>query len=83
MTPLSPSDSRHDCPAPGCTERVPFERFACRRHWYSIPSALRSRLWREYANAFGEDRYFAARAECLRALGVPEDQIADENAGVA
>ena len=77
------SDDTHECPAPDCTNRVPFERFACTHHWYAIPHHLRSQLWREYSRAFGEDRYWEVRAACLRALGVPESEIANENAGVA
>ena len=74
--------STHECPAPGCIKDVPFHMFACSRHWYVIPQLLRTRLWHEWDNHPGEDSYFAVRAECLAALGVPVDQIADMNAGV-
>lgn len=73
----------HDCPAPGCDAQVPFEMLACRTHWYQIPSDLRRELWFEYRRHFGEDSYFEARAECLAALGVPDEEIAGANAGVA
>jgi hypothetical protein len=76
------SDSRHDCPAPGCPHRVPFERFACKSHWFTIPRDLRNRLWREWDANPGADSYFAVRAECLAALGVPVEEIADTNGGV-
>ncbi len=82
MTPVTTDDTRHECPAPGCTKRVPFEMFACRQHWFSIPVEIRHELWREYRHQFGEDSYFRARAACLRALGVAEEEIAQENAGV-
>lgn len=39
----------HECPAPGCEERVAFRLFACRRHWYALPFHLRHELnaaWR-------------------------------------
>lgn len=38
----------HTCPAPGCTVQVPQSQLACRPHWYSIPSEIRSRLWAGY-----------------------------------
>jgi hypothetical protein len=38
----------HKCPAPGCTADVPRSQLACRPHWYSIPSEIRSRLWSGY-----------------------------------
>lgn len=38
----------HQCPAPGCTTMVPKAMLACRPHWFSIPSEIRSRLWAAY-----------------------------------
>lgn len=67
----------HECPAPGCSVLVDFKTFACKTHWFTIPAPLRQELWREFR------RNFEARANCLRALGVPEESIAEENAGVA
>lgn len=77
------NDTTHECPAPGCEKRVPFEKFACAVHWFTIPAPLRYALEREWRRNPGEDSYFQARAACLRALGVPENQIANANAGVA
>lgn len=79
--------STHPCPGRDhrgerCHHQVPFHLFACKAHWYSIPHLLRARLWREWDNNPGEDSYFAVRAECLAAVGVPVDEIADENGGV-
>ena len=42
------ADTTHQCPAPGCTVRVPQERLACARHWYMLPAELRQQLWRAY-----------------------------------
>lgn len=81
-TPASITASRHHCPAPDCGREVPSSQLACRDHWYAIPPDLRTRLTREYSNHFGETSYFEARAACLRALGVPEDEIPPMNAGV-
>jgi hypothetical protein len=72
----------HECPAPDCAARVPFDVFACRPHWFTIPPLLRQRLWSEWRRNPGADSYFAARADCLRALGVPASDVAEQNAGV-
>lgn len=42
----------HKCPAPGCNVDVPFEQFACRAHWYSLPKDLRDALWSSW-NRYG------------------------------
>lgn len=76
------TDTTHECPEPDCERRVPFERLACKQHWYAIPPLLRGRLLREYAECFGERSYFEARAECLSALGVPDEEIPDLNGGI-
>jgi hypothetical protein len=72
----------HECPSPGCARQVPFEKLACPRHWRDIPSRLQLALLREFSRRFGEVSYFAARADCLRALGVAESEIPAINAGV-
>jgi len=60
-------DQSHACPAPGCVVRLPFERFACRRHWFEIPPVIRGRLSRTWAN--GDTAiYLAAREQAVRAL---------------
>jgi hypothetical protein len=77
------ANTTHECPAPGCTRMVSFERFACVAHWHQIGHGLRAGLSSTWARSPGSDEYFAARAECLRALGVPADEIPALNAGVA
>lgn len=77
----------HQCPGRDhhgarCHHQVPFHRFACNAHWFVIPNRLRNRLSREWDEHPGEDSYFIARAECLAAVGVPVNEIADENGGV-
>lgn len=78
----SNSDTTHECPAPGCMKRVPFEQFACARHWHSLPANLQTDLWREFRRNFGEESYFETRAMCLRALGLSEAEVFEQNAGV-
>lgn len=31
----------HECPWPGCTERVPRYHWGCKPHWYRVPRELR------------------------------------------
>lgn len=76
------STSTHECPAPGCRSEMPHHLLACRGHWFQIPRPLRGRLLREYHDHFGERSYFEARADCLAALGVADEQIPSMNGGV-
>lgn len=83
MTTRGMRETTHECPAPGCAERVPFERFACRSHWYAIPGPLRLELTRAWRDLPGTTRYFKIRARCLRALGVAEADVAEANGGIS
>lgn len=74
--------STHECPAPGCDVQVPFHLLACGRHWSKIPRELQRTLLREWRDHPGDDSYFEARAGCLSALGIPDEEIAAMNAGV-
>lgn len=76
------TDSTHECPAPGCPRRVPFDRLACPSHWYAISDTTRLALLRAWRDEPGTDAYFRVRARCLAELGVPADEIPAENAGV-
>ncbi len=38
----------HHCHWPGCTKQVPPAMWGCRPHWFSLPKALRDRVWRTY-----------------------------------
>lgn len=79
---MATSSTTHECPAPGCTEQCPFDRLACRSHWFSISPSTRARLLRAWARNRGETEYFLIRADCLYELGVPESEIAAQNGGV-
>ena len=58
----------HACPAPGCPERLPFERFACRPHWYALLPRLRARLTRAWASG-DLSHYMEVRDEAVAILG--------------
>lgn len=77
------TDTTHKCPAIGCLVKVPFEQLACPKHWNMVSSVTQGRLYRAWRSAPGEDAYFVARAQCLREMGVPADQVAKLNGGQA
>jgi hypothetical protein len=56
----------HTCPAPVCNRQVPYERLACRIHWYAIPRHLRDRVWEAYLS--GSDDHLDAVAEAVQYL---------------
>lgn len=45
----------HDCPWPGCGRQVPPAMWGCKHHWYQLPMAIRTRIWRAYRIAQEED----------------------------
>lgn len=38
----------HTCHAQGCAEEVQPKLFMCRRHWYALPSSIRTAIWCAY-----------------------------------
>lgn len=39
---------KHHCHWPGCDKNVPPAMWGCRAHWFTIPVALRERIWATY-----------------------------------
>jgi hypothetical protein len=39
---------RHTCHWPGCETVVPPAMWGCRQHWFTLPKALRDRIWATY-----------------------------------
>lgn len=66
----------HPCPKEGCAERIPFERMACRAHWFSLPPELRRRVnaaWR----SGNLDRVVAVRREVVAFLNGTSKEVDD------
>lgn len=42
--------ARHDCAAPGCRKRVPWNWLMCQKHWDAVPTFLRVRLYQTFNN---------------------------------
>lgn len=40
--------SAHTCHWPGCRAETDPRRYACRRHWYTLPKWLRDAIWGAY-----------------------------------
>jgi len=38
----------HTCHWPGCAAAVPPAMWGCRKHWFTLPKALRDEIWRTY-----------------------------------
>ena len=38
----------HTCHATNCKRNVPPEMFMCRQHWFTLPKAMRDRIWATY-----------------------------------
>jgi hypothetical protein len=44
----SEAEDEPPLPLPGCPVEVPPRLFMCRRHWFTLPLALRREIWRTY-----------------------------------
>lgn len=63
----------HTCHATQCKVEVPPEMFACKRHWFSLPSGLRAKIWATYRPGQCDDwkishEYADAAREAVRFL---------------
>lgn len=45
--------AEHRCPVSGCPILVPRTHLMCARHWYTVPRALRTRVWRAWDGGAG------------------------------
>lgn len=54
--PKTPAVPRmHECPHHGCANQIPREMFACRIHWFALPTDLRQEItlkWQIYRATF-------------------------------
>ena len=46
-------DDTHECPIAGCSQRVPYRRLMCGRHWALVSYGLRARLQRAWDRGHG------------------------------
>lgn len=75
------NDTTHQCPAPGCTRRVPFHQAFCKAHWFCIPIAMRNRIhasWRKCGETLSEEHVKLLReAAAMLAPRRPERSMFD------
>lgn len=45
---IEPADGKHTCHWPGCETPVPPQMWGCKGHWFTLPKALRDRIWATY-----------------------------------
>lgn len=67
----------HSCHAKGCHTSVPPAMFMCRRHWFMVPPALRSRIWQMYEpgqeqSKDASDDYLRVASEAIAAVAAKE-----------
>ncbi len=43
----------HECPAKGCSRRIPDHLLMCRNHWFMVPRMMRSAVWAAYDGGAG------------------------------
>lgn len=69
----------HGCHWPGCTAQVPPAMWGCRRHWYTLPDALRKRIWATYRP--GQERDMRPSEAYLEAARAVQAWIAEHERG--
>ncbi|MDO9094478.1 MAG: hypothetical protein Q8R98_12095 [Rubrivivax sp.] len=71
----------HTCHWPGCTQQVPPAMWGCRPHWYSLPLALRTRIWKTFAP--GQEKTGLPSREYVAAAKAAQDWIQDQLASAS
>lgn len=73
-------EATHTCHAEECEVHVPPKMFMCRRHWFTLPKALRDEIWLQYA--VGQEmrmdptpEYLNVAMRCVRFVAVKEGLI--------
>ncbi len=72
----------HHCHATGCDVVTPPQMFMCRRHWFSLPKAMRDDIWRTYRPGQCDDwaishEYAEAARAAVRFVAAKEGVKAD------
>lgn len=65
--------SQHTCHWPDCTTAVSPSMWGCKKHWFSLPKALRDEIWRTYVP--GQEITKTPSAEYLAAARKVQDWI--------
>lgn len=65
----------HTCHWPGCQTPVPPAMWGCRKHWFTLPKALRDAIWRTYS--VGQEERGDPSAAYLEAARAVQEWIKD------
>ena len=68
---------QHHCHWPGCDKTVPPATWGCRKHWYMLPAALRSLIWRTFRP--GQEDAKTPSREYVDAARKVQDWIAENH----
>lgn len=71
-----PQTRAHHCHWPGCDKQVPPAMWGCKTHWFKLPSALRSKIWRHYRP--GQEKDMRPSPEYLEAANEVQAWIATQ-----
>lgn len=69
--------STHKCPTPECMVQVKHSQLACRKHWYTLPPDIRSRVWSAY-RADDMERHAEAVKDAIAFLQAKAPRIVTE-----
>lgn len=69
----APDEGNHHCHWPGCDTEVKPALWGCKRHWYSLPKAIRDRIWNAYKP--GQERSKTPSTEYVAAARAAQDWI--------
>lgn len=65
----------HDCHWPGCGKQVPPAMWGCKAHWYRLPMAIRTRIFRAYR--IGQENDGRPSRQYIEAANAAQDWIRD------
>lgn len=68
------SHRHHECHWPGCDRQVPPAAWGCQTHWYKLPKALRTRIWKAFRP--GQEKTKTPSAEYIAVAREAQDWIA-------
>ena len=72
----------HGCHATACRVAVQPEMLMCRRHWFTVPKAIRDRVWATYRSGQCDDmnpsaEYCEAAKAAVVAVAIREGRVPD------
>lgn len=68
---------KHHCHWPGCAKQVPPAIWGCKPHWYAIPEALRTRIWRTFQP--GQEKTMTPSREYVLAARAVQEWIRENH----